>query len=174
MVNLKKLIKQHKKVFVLICGGSASGKNYYASQLDLPIVDVDEENKKLNNGKVDCRNTVSKAIQITKSKLEESFKKGESFVHVTTGSVLKFVENKLKMAKENGFFVIYIHVNTTLKQARLNNKERVKNGGHGSTIPDWKFRTTKIQSNYIFNLLKDGNLVDFYLQINGKRNYEHY
>jgi len=106
MVNLKKLIKQHKKVFVLICGGSASGKNYYASQLDLPIVDVDEENKKLNNGKVDCRNTVSKAIQITKSKLEESFKKGESFVHVTTGSVLKFVENKLKMAKENGFFVI--------------------------------------------------------------------
>lgn len=65
-------------------------------------------------------------------------------------------------------------MNTTLKQARLNNKERVKNGGHGSTIPDWKFRTTKIQSNYIFNLLKDGNLVDFYLQINGKRNYEHY
>lgn len=174
MVNLKKLIKQHKKVFVLICGGSASGKNYYASQLDLLIVDVDEENKKLNNGKVDCRNTVSKAVQITKSKLEESFKKNESFVHVTTGSTLKFVENKLKMAKENGFFVIYIHVNTTLKQARQNNKERVKNGGHGSTIPDWKFRTTKIQSNYIFNLLKDGNLVDFYLQINGKRNYEHY
>jgi len=163
--SVNKLKHQNKSIFILIGGGSGSGKNYFASKLDFPLVDVDFENERINHGKIDCLNTVSEAIRIVKEKTNQFLQKKESFLQVSTASKIKGTENKFKLAKSFDYITVFIHINCPIIRAIKNNDHRVKLGGHGKTLKREKIILTKLGSDLVFNKLKNSSLVDFYLEI---------
>lgn len=164
-MNFNQLNFYPKKIFILIGGGSASGKNHYASKLKYKLIDIDEINKNLNNGRINVRTTINKAINEMKKQLEQNFRLGKSIVHVTTASNFKGTENKFKLAKRYGYKTVFVNVKTTLARAILNNEKRMNEGGHGETIPYWKFLKTKVESEKVFRQLKKSEYIDTFIQI---------
>jgi len=166
--KINNLKNHHQKLFILVGGGSASGKNYFANSLNFPLLDVDQINEKLNNGKVDCRNTISKALSIVKKKLQENFENGISFIQVSTAAGYPGTCNKFKLAKEHRFTTVFVNIDVPIKTALINNEHRVLNGGHGFTIPKWKIIASNISSKTVFNQLRKTEWVDYSFKIRNK------
>ena len=144
------------KVFLLIIGGSASGKNYihgkYFSKIDL--VDVDEITKELSGGDFEkARKMVSKAISIANKEVEKYFQDGKSVAQVSTGSGDKAVSNKLKKAQEAGFETALVLIDVDVKKAIKRNEKRAAQGKQG-LIPDWKVEKTNQAARETFNKVK--------------------
>jgi len=147
-------------IFVLIIGGSASGKNYwYENNLKhMKLVDLDVFTKKLSG---DPRKNVSKAIAMAGKELEESFKKNISVVQTGTGSNTKAVENKFKLAKKYGMKTALVLIDVDISKAIKQNEMRIKQGGHGDTLSPEKIARTNKAAKKTFNALKDNKeLID--------------
>ena len=157
-------IKKEEKIFLLVIGGSASGKNYvYEKNFSFDLIDVDKITDKLAGGDFEkARSMVSKAIAIANKELEKSFSEGKSVAQVTTGAGSKGVENKFKKAQSFGFKTALVLVDTDPKVAIERNQERAKNGKQG-LIPDWKVEKTNAEARETFNHLKA--MVDYSLII---------
>jgi len=163
--EINRILWKKRKVFVLVGGGSGAGKNYFASMLHLPLIDVDEVNKELNDGKVNVRTTVGKALAIVKKEMQKRFENESSFVQTSTASTIKGTENKFKKAKRYGFHTVFVNIDTPVPQALVNNNNRVSAGGHGETIPKWKFAATKLGSMMCFETLKKSEYVDLAIKV---------
>lgn len=148
-------IKNSDKIFLLVIGGSASGKNYvYEKNFNFDLVDVDAITKRLSGGDFEkARKMVSKAIAEANRELEDAFKSGKSIAQVTTGAGAKGVENKLKKAKEYGFETALLLVDTDWKVAYERNVKRAEDDKQGM-IPDWKVEKTNKEARSTFNQLK--------------------
>ena len=158
-------IQGQDKVFLLVIGGSASGKNYiFDKNFTLPLVDVDAITKKLSGGDFEkAQKMITKAIKVAGSQIEDSLQKGKSIAQVTTGVGAKGVENKFKKAKAAGFTTALILVDTPLETALERNKARAQKGKQG-LIPDWKVEKTNRGARDTFKQLR--GKVDLELVIN--------
>lgn len=150
-------ILKEDKVFLLIIGGSASGKNYihkkFFSKIDL--VDVDAITTKLSGGDFEkARSLVSKAISMASKELEQYYAKGKSVAQVSTGSGAKAVINKFNKAKEYGFKTALVLVDVDIKKAIQRNQDRAASGKQG-LIPDWKVEKTNNAARETYNTVKD-------------------
>lgn len=151
--NLIDDIKNAAPVFLLIIGGSASGKNYVYEQYfsEIPLVDVDSITKELANGDLGlARKFVSKAVAMANKELQKYFENKESVAQVSTGAGAKAVFNKLKKAKDNGMNTALILVDTDIKKAIERNKQRAASGKQG-LIPDWKVEKSNLAARDSFN-----------------------
>lgn len=157
-------ISNEPKVFVLVIGGSASGKNYwYDKHLDFPLVDIDKITKRLSSGDFEnARKYVSKAIAIANKEMTQYFQNNLSVAQVTTGSGIKAVQNKFKKAREYGFKTALVLVDTDVKTAIARNKKRADSGKQG-LIPDWKVEKTNAAAKETFNVVSRD--VDFSIKV---------
>lgn len=163
--NPKKDILSSDKVFLLIIGGSASGKNYVHEKhfKKIPLVDVDAITTKLSGGDFEkARKLVSKAIAQANKDLESYYQKGQSVAQVSTGSGATAVINKLNKAKEYGFETALVLVDVDTNKAIERNQARASSGKQG-LIPDWKVEKTNNAARETFNSVK--SLVDYSLKI---------
>lgn len=168
-MNFRNLLKEstiknilsEDKIFLLIIGGSASGKNYIHdkkfSKIDL--VDIDKITKRLSGGDFEkARKMVSKAIAEANKEIESYFNKGKSVAQVTTGSGATGLINKIKKAESYGFKTAVVLVDVDVKKAIERNQVRADAGEQG-LIPDWKVEKTNNAARDSFNTVKD--LVDY-------------
>jgi len=145
-------IQKEEKIFLLIIGGSASGKNYFFERnFKMKLVDVDKILKDLDSSQ--DRTFLSKAIAKANEELDKSFREGISVAQVSTGAGTTGVKNKLKKAEQFGFKTGLILVDTDPKVAIKRNKERA-NSGSQKLIPDWKIEKTNKEARETFNELK--------------------
>lgn len=153
-------INKEDKIFLLVIGGSASGKNYiYHKNFKFDLVDVDKITHDLSGGDFEkARTLVAKAIAIAGKDIERAFESGKSIAQVTTGAGTKGVENKFLKAKEYGFKTALVLVDTDIKTALARQTKRAEAGEQG-LIPDWKVEKTNIAAKETFNSLK--NKVDY-------------
>ena len=153
-------INNEDKVFLLVIGGSASGKNYiFEKNFKLPLVDVDKITHRLSGGDFEkARKLVAKAVAEANKEIDASLKAGKSVAQVTTGAGAKAVENKLKKAKEFGFKTALVLVDTDWKVAYDRMVKRADAGKQGF-IPDWKVEKTNKEARDTYKSLKSH--VDF-------------
>lgn len=144
------------KVFLLIIGGSASGKNYIHNKhfSKIELVDVDEITKELSGGDFEkARKMVSKAIAQANKEIDKKLQDGKSVAQVSTGSGDKAVINKLNKAKEYGFETALVLIDVDVKKAIQRNQERAQAGKQG-LIPDWKVEKTNNAARETFTKAK--------------------
>jgi predicted kinase len=161
---LKEILESIKleSTFVLIIGGSASGKNYIYNKnfKNIPLVDNDQLTKELSGGDFEkARKLISKATAIANKRLTSAFEKKESICQVSTGGNQKGVENKLIKAKDYGMKTLLVLIDSDIKLAQKRNQER-SNAGEQGLVPDWKVEKSNIKARETFNNLKDLNVVD--------------
>lgn len=158
-------IKKEQKIFLLVIGGTASGKNYvYEKNFSFDLVDVDKIAYDLADGDLDkTRSVLSRAIAIANKELEKSFLAGKSVAQVSTGAGAKGTQNKIKKAQSFGFKSALVLVSTDPKVAQERNQERALAGAQG-LVPDWKVQKTNAEARETFNLLKAS--VDYSAVIN--------
>lgn len=114
-----------RPTFLMVIGGAGSGKNYFISRNSLystyKLIDVDvlKANMPLND-----------AILAVKPALIAAFEAKEDVAHPTTGANLKAAQNKIKLAKQYGYKVILVFIDTHPDQAAKQVDKRVAQGGH--------------------------------------------
>jgi len=162
--NVVTEIKNTESIFILVIGGSASGKNYIFNKnfSNIPLVDNDEITKRLSGGDFEkARKLISKATAEANKTLETAFKSKKSIGQVTTGSGKKAIENKINKAKSFDMKVAIILIDVDIKKAQKRNIERAEAGEQG-LIPDWKVEKTNLAARETFNSVKsaaDFNLI---------------
>lgn len=161
-------ISREDKIFILVIGGSASGKNYvYDKNFSFPLVDNDKIARDLSgdlSGDHDeRRRLVSKCISIANKSLERSFTSGESVAQVSTGSSASAVLNKFKKARAHGFKTALILVDTDPEVAIKRNHLRASQGTQG-LVPEWKLQKTHACARETFSKVR--STVDYSLAIN--------
>jgi predicted ABC-type ATPase len=139
-----------KPQFILVMGGAGSGKNTYISKHfpTYKLVDVDAIKSELG---------LDAAMAQMKPTMLAAFMNGANVAHPTTGSHLKGQENKIKLAKEHGYVVRLVLIDTPPEVAMGRVRERVRNGGHDVEID--KIVASNLKARENFGVLK--NMVDF-------------
>jgi len=133
--------------FALVMGGAGSGKNWMIQHNSVlstyKLVDVDEMKKEVG---------LDVAIKAIKPTLEAAFKKQENVVHPTTGAHLKGQQNKIQLAKDNGYRVELYLIDTDPEIAAKRVADRVAKGGHNVRPEAIVASNARAREN--FNLLK--------------------
>lgn len=146
-------ILNEENIFIMIIGGTASGKSFcYKNNLSLfPLIDIDEYTFKLSNGDWElARKMVGKAIKMVEEDLFKMFNKRQSVVNTGTGASLAGVMKKITKAKECNMKTAIILVDVPLEVALQRNKERSLKGER-NLIPDYKVERTNIQARENFS-----------------------
>jgi predicted kinase len=160
-------ILSEESIFVLVIGGSASGKNYIydLNFKNIELVDNDQITKELSGGDFEkARKLISKATSIANKRLEKAFQDNTSIGQVSTGGNQKGVENKLIKAKSFNMKTALILIDTNVKKAVKRNEERAEAGLQG-LIPEWKVEKTNTAARETFNSLKKLDIVDYNIVI---------
>jgi predicted kinase len=160
-------ILKEESIFVLVIGGSASGKNYIFEKnfKNIELIDNDQITKELSGGDFEkARKLISKATAIANKRLEKAFQEHRSVGQVSTGSNQKGVENKLIKAKSYAMKTALILIDADVKKAIKRNKERAQAGKQG-LIPEWKVQKTNENARETYNNLKKLDVVDYKLVI---------
>lgn len=154
-----------KPVFVVVIGGSGSGKNYYISHhpeySSFRLIDVDVPTSEDVN--------LTTRIAMMKKDLKNSLEAGESIAHPTTGSGLPGLTNKLKMAADHGYETRLVLIDTNPKIAASNLAARVASGGHGEGIPPWKIEKTNAAARESFEALRGQPFVNSAVVVKGRQ-----
>jgi len=146
-------ILSEESIFILVIGGSASGKNFIFNKnfKNIELVDNDEITKELSGGDFEkARKLISKATSIANKRLEKAFKNHKSIGQVSTGSNQKGTENKLIKAKSFNMKTALILIDTDVEKAIKRNKERAETGLQ-DLIPEWKVQKTNENAKKTFN-----------------------
>lgn len=166
---IKSIPRMDGDFYIFIMGGSASGKNYfYEKNLGrMPLVDVDAFTKKLSKGDDSVRGQyVAKAIHMVNKDIDQKLVDRQSFVQTGTGANYKGLYNRLKKAKDAGFNVVVILVETDVETVIKRNEKRVKSGGHGATLSVEKMKRTREYAAENFKKLKASDVVDYAVKVN--------
>lgn len=116
-----------KPQFVLVMGGAGSGKNHHISQNypQYKLIDVDEVKAELG---------LNAAIGSIKPMLVKAFERKENVAHPTTGTNLSAQQRKIALAKEYGYAVTLVLIDTPAHAAISNVRDRVQQGGHDVSL----------------------------------------
>jgi predicted ABC-type ATPase len=113
-----------KPQFILVMGGAGSGKNYFISHSPyaaFTLIDVDAIKGSIG---------LTAAMQQLKPMMISAFENKENVAHPTTGSNLKGQQNKIALARQYGYAVTLILIDTDPTQAIAQVRKRVRAGGH--------------------------------------------
>lgn len=165
MTSPKDVLKASRThaVFVLIIGGSGSGKNFIHSREfpGIPLVDTDKIIRDIAGDDAElARKSVSRAVHTANRELRGYFSRQESVVQVSTGSGFKGAFNKLQKAKELGLKTALILVDSDPQKAIERNRERA-GAGEQFLVPDWKVKKTNQSAKETYRDLKDSEVVDY-------------
>lgn len=143
-------------IFVMIIGGSGSGKNYWYNKnlSKIPLEDVDEYTMKWSKGDHEAgRKMVSKAIAEVNKNLTKAFENKTSIAITGTGAGLSGTVNRLNKAKEFGMKTAVILIDTDVKTAieRVNSRSEKENR---SPIPEYKIERTNKEAKENFKEYK--------------------
>lgn len=157
-----------KPIFVVVIGGSGSGKNYYIAHhheySSYRLIDMDISTGEDTN--------LSDRIAAMKNDMKTAFEKGESVAHPTTGSGLPGLTNKLKLAADHGYETRLVLIDTDPKIAASNLAARVAGGGHGEGIPSWKVDKTNAAARESFNSLRNQPFVSNAIVVKGRQSMD--
>ena len=152
-------------MFVMVVGGTASGKNWWVDRnlKGVPLIDIDQYILQASGGdpSADRSKLISPAVQLAKKAMASAFQKGTTVVQTGTGSNYKGTANKFKLAKSHGMKTALILISVDADTAIARNKKRIKEGGHGATIPKKKIINSNKFSRETFEKLRKTNLVDY-------------
>lgn len=133
--------------FVLIMGGAGSGKNHFIEThptlSHYTLIDVDAIKGDLG---------VGNAIKAIKPAMISAFSSQKDVAHPTTGTNLKGQENKIALAREYGYNVQLILIDTPVEKAIEQVRKRRREGG--PDVPIEKIVETNKKARENFNLLK--------------------
>ncbi len=149
-------LKGKDRLFVILIGGSAVGKNYTFEKHfpSLPMIDIDQITYKLTGGDFEKRDKVlSKAIKMAGDEIDKYLKTGESFGQVTVGGGTKAVQNKINKAHDMGYEVALVLVDVDADTAIKRMRQRAKQGKQ-SSIPEWKVIKTNERARETYRQLK--------------------
>lgn len=150
-------------VFVLIIGGSGSGKNFIHSREfpEIPLVDTDKIVKDIAGDDADlARKSVSRAVHDANRELRKYFSRQESVAQVSTGSGFKGAFNKLQKAKDSGLKTAVVLVDSDPNEAIERNRRRAA-AGEQFLVPDWKVKKTNLSAKETFRDLENSEVVDY-------------
>ena len=140
-----------KPQFIIVMGGAGSGKNHFIEHSPtlskFRLIDVDAIKKELS---------LNDAIKQIMPTIKSAFENQENVVHTTMGVNLKGQENKIKLARQFGYAVSLIFIDTPAEVAVGQVTNRVRQGGHDVSIDNIVASNKKSRDN--FNILK--SLVD--------------
>lgn len=118
-----------KPQFVIVLGGAGSGKNYFIENhptfASYQLIDVDAVKKHVPLGD---------AISAIKPMLQSAFEANKNVAHPTTGSNLKGQQNKIALARQYGYTVTVVLIDTPVEQAIAQVRKRYREGGHDVQI----------------------------------------
>ena len=133
--------------FYLVMGGAGSGKNHFIETnptlAHYTLIDVDAIKGELG---------VGNAIKALKPAMISAFTAKKDVAHPTTGTNLKGQENKIALAREYGYTVHLILIDTPVEQAIAQVRKRYREGGHDVSLEKIVESNKKAREN--FNLLK--------------------
>lgn len=131
--------------FVMVMGGAGSGKNYYISKNypQYKLIDVDAIKGDLGT---------TSAISQIKPMLQAAFEKRINVAHPTLGSNFVGQANKIKLAKEYGYNVVLVLVDTPVEIAMRQVLNRARQGGHD--VDPSKIEFSNKKSRETFDQLK--------------------
>lgn len=135
-------INDIKPQFVLVMGGAGSGKNYFIAHSafsSFKLIDVDA----IKGGM-----ELKAAIGQIKPMLISAFENKENVAHPTTGANLLGQQNKIKLARQYGYSVTLVLIDTDPAAAIGNVRNRVRDGGHDVEIEDIVSSNNKARANY--------------------------
>ncbi len=156
--------------FVVVIGGSGSGKNYYVEHHPVysryTLIDVDPP----AGAGGDQRDQLAKRIAGMKNELTRALGEGVDIVHPTPGAGLSALRNKLNLARKFGYETVLILIDTDPRIAAGNIRQRVSGGGHGAGIPDWKVEKTNAEARANYAALSgDPTLVSDSFVVSGRK-----
>jgi len=142
--------------FCLVMGGAGSGKNFFIEHhpklSHYVLIDVDAIKGKMG---------LDLAMKSIKPSMIAAFEAKKDVAHPTTGSHLKGQQNKIALAKQYGYTVTLVLIDTPPEQAIAQVRKRRREGGHDVAIEKIVETNKKAREN--FNLLKP--LVDVALVV---------
>jgi len=163
------------KILVFVAGTFGSGKTYYIEHnlegyetLDIDDIAMDLagiEHPKDEAERSKIRKMSPTAIKIKTKKIKDNIKQGKSFIDVGTFANIKSAQNKIKLAKDNGFKTALIHINVSPEIAIKRNLDRIAQGERGVEPEEAE---KKIRSRHedlrkvIDTIIKD---LDYYLEV---------
>lgn len=152
--QLSTLLKKSKKpIFIAVAGSVGSGKSYIVNKhLDVDVIDPDVFTMELGDGVYDGKN-VAKSMAMVKKAVQERLKNKQTFLQQGTSANLQSTINKIKKAKEHGYKTVLLYVDTSIDKAIKQIENRVKQGGHGSTIDRKKVENTSNGARLTFRAL---------------------
>ena len=132
--------------FVLVMGGAGSGKNYFIEHhptlSHYTLIDVDAIKGKMG---------LDLAMKSIKPSMIAAFDSKKDVAHPTTGAHLKGQQNKIAIAKQYGYTVTLILIDTPIEQAIEQVRKRRREGGHDVGLEKIVETNKKAREN--FNLL---------------------
>ena len=136
-----------KPQFCLVMGGAGSGKNYFIENHPTlsryTLIDIDAIKSEMG---------LELALKSVKPAMISAFSEQKDVAHPTTGSHLAGQQNKIKLARQYGYAVTLILIDTPVEQAIAQVRQRRRNGGHDVSLEKIVESNKKAREN--FNLLK--------------------
>lgn len=166
---IRELILETKEPYgeptvIFIIGGVGAGKNYIKDKKfrKIHMIDPDEHTYELAKGDYDLqRKFIGQSIEWVNAEFEKNLKKGNTFIMMGTGANFKGYVNRFQKAKDAGMTTAVVFVNTDPKQALKNNQKRIVAGGRGSTIPDYKFKTSWEKAKFTYDNIQLLDICDY-------------
>lgn len=119
-------LRDKSNLAVFLFGPPASGKSTFVDgfikkQQDFKVINPDH----LSFLQTKDENTYAKGTQAKSAKYTENIiKSGNNFIFDTTGNNFNLITELVKLSKENDYKVVFIHMLTSLYQAKKQNDER--------------------------------------------------
>ena len=136
-----------KPQFCLVIGGAGSGKNHFIENhptlSHYALIDVDAVKGEIG---------VALALKSIKPAMISAFSEQKDVAHPTTGSHLNGQKNKIALARQYGYTVTLILIDTPVEQAISQVRQRHRAGGHDVALEKIVESNKKAREN--FNLLK--------------------
>lgn len=136
-------LSELKPQLIIVMGGAGSGKNYFISHnptfSKYKLIDVDQIKADIG---------VKTAIQQIMPSLQGAFANHENIAHPTTGSNLMAQQRKIALAKQYGYTVTLVLIDTDPARAIDQVRQRVRQGGHDVEIENIVASNKRARENY--------------------------
>ena len=138
--NLKRVIDNNDKVYILFAGTLGAGKSYFA-KMHLPhvkVIDPDEIAVAMV-GVDKAREAGAKAMAAKQQAVADALETEQKFAEMGTSGNTQAALNKLERAKKAGFVTVFVFISTDPETAKERNRFRIAGGDRG--VPpekEWK------------------------------------
>ena len=158
-------------LYVLVAGGMAVGKTYIVTEKinSIKIFDIDEVMAEMEFTDYN-HEQFEKAMNVMIPMIESHMNKKKSMIAMGTASDVIIAVDRLFAAKQNGYETILLYIEAPIDQSLVQNKDRMSRGERGvSKDNEFKIKKTNKGAANTVDLLKESNLVDFFVHYDNTR-----